>query len=74
MTTPTDAQHFTWIAEKISQEEAHGPVVPGGAQGGAIARARRTAENARRSQVPAALRARARVRRAFQPLEVDEAA
>jgi hypothetical protein len=46
----------------VAAEEERGPIVPGGAQGGVIATARRVAADA-------AARARARVRRLFQALD-----
>lgn len=74
MTTPPDRHGTDWIAAKVAIEDQLGPVVPGGAQGGVVARERRAREGERRSQVPAALRARERVRRTFQPVDEDEAA
>lgn len=74
MTHPTDTFSEAWIVEKVALEESLGPLLPNGAAGGVVARARRAAKGDARPQAPAALRARARVRRAFLPLEVDEAA
>lgn len=72
MTNTPDKHSAAWIIEKVALEDELGPIVPGGAQGGVIARARRAAlGNQKRTAVQ---RARERVRYAFQPLRVDEAA
>lgn len=74
MTNPNDEHDAAWVAEKARQEELLGPLVPGGAQGGAVARARREHEVRARSRGAAVLRARDRVRQTFRAIDEDEAA
>jgi len=74
MTHPHDKHSAAWIEEKVALEDELGPLFPSGAAGGVVARARRAAEGRSRSQIPAAQRARERVRRSFQPIDLDEAA
>jgi hypothetical protein len=65
-----------WLAAMGDLEDERGSIVPGGAQGGVVARARRAkAEAAAPVAHPsAAARARARVRSTFQALEDSEKA
>jgi hypothetical protein len=49
-----------WVRRMIALEEELGPIVPGGAVGGAVARARRATQG--KTAPSAAIRARERVR------------
>jgi hypothetical protein len=64
-------QEAQWIAAMVDLEDERGAIVPGGAQGGVVARARRARAAASAAVVrPSAVaRARARVRRSFQAAE-----
>jgi len=76
-------QEVAWIAAMVALEDERGSLLPHGAQGGAVARARRTqtttsaqpAPGARGASVArpsAARRARDRVRGAFQATEMGD--
>lgn len=70
MTKERTKEEAEWITAMIDREEADGPVVPSGAQGGVVARHRHAPEKppARRSAVE---RSRERVRRSFEVHESD---
>jgi hypothetical protein len=69
-------QEAEWVAAMVELEEERGSIVPGDAQGGVVARARRAraAATAASPRPLAAARSRARVRRSFQALDKDERA
>ncbi len=54
------AQDFEWLLKMLALEEQRGEIVPGGAIGGNVARARRAAE--RKTSRSAAMLARSQVR------------
>ncbi len=67
----TPEQDAEWLAAMVKLEEERGSIVPGGAQGGVIARTRRakTEAAAAAARPSAAARARARVRSTYQAVE-----
>jgi len=67
----TPEQDAEWLATMIKLEDELGPIVPGGAQGGVVARARRANADASApaARPSAATRARARVRSTYQAVE-----
>ena len=69
-------QEAEWIATMVELEDERGAIVPGGAQGGVAARARRAKADAAGpvARPSAAVRARARVRSTFQAVEKSEKA
>lgn len=74
MTNPIDERESEWIQSQVRREEALGLIVPGGAQGGVVARSRREGAARSRAKTAAVLRARDRVRWTFRALDEDEAA
>ena len=82
MTTRNPADDAEWTRAMAALEDELGPIVPGGAQGGVVARERRkraaAAALASAGAGPgicrpsAAARARKRVRRVFQAVEAGE--
>ena len=69
MTHQTPEEEAKWNAAMIKLEEERGDIVPGGAQGGVIAKARRTREGESAPRKSAAQRARRRVRFIAQAVE-----
>ena len=48
----TEAQEAAWILAMVELEEKLGPLVPGGAQGGTVARTRRAVDASTSGRVP----------------------
>ncbi|MCK6588453.1 MAG: hypothetical protein L6Q76_12805 [Polyangiaceae bacterium] len=72
----TPEEDAAWLAAMIKLEEELGPIIPGGAQGGVIARARRVQPDgaAPVARPSMAVRARARVRSTYQAVEKSDKA
>ena len=69
MTHQDRAREAEWLAAIGKLEDERGEIILGGAQGGVIAKARRTREGAVASRKSAAQRARGRVRFIAQAVE-----